>query len=123
MQESKPQIDPLRIIEDDPLLTAPKDSTQEGEILWSVNVDGSTVNLYARDRAHLIAKLKEMYPKARLEVNGQGRGATGKKPNKKERLRLGGGIDLQPPMNRKLANQLNHARQVQANKQKGRTKQ
>jgi hypothetical protein len=123
MQPHKPLIDPTRITEDDPLLTTPNDPTsagqgEPGETPWLVTVDGKEVQVMARDRAHLIAKLKKLYPGSRMETQQARQHFSGKRPNYNERVRLGGGTDISPPMNRRQAEKLNHRKQLAANKLK-----
>lgn len=89
----------------------------EGEEWFVLTVDKKEVRISARDKSHLIAKLKTMYPGAKIDTHKSlGRSVSGKKPNYWERKRLGGGVDPQPNMTKKKATQRNQQQQKKAGK-------
>ena len=110
----------INVVVDDPLLKEAEPELLPGEQLWSVKVDGKLINVAARDRGHLVAKLRDLYPGANIGGSSEGRQefSKGKKPNYNARVRMGQGVDVCPPMSRREAEKRNHQQQVNKNKAK-----
>lgn len=113
---------------DDPLLKRTEEASVNnaelppGEEWWIVKVDNKEVQVSARDRAHLVQRLKALYPGAKLGGSSEQQAARqpGKRPNFWERKRQGGGVDAAPNLSRAAVRKSQQAKAQQ--QQKGRTR-